>query len=114
MFNCAIVFLLRLKKLQLKEDVRRFDDRHWTDKELEKMTQRDWRIFREDYNIAIKGGNIPPPMRNWKESSIPQEILEIIDKIGYKEPSPIQRQAIPIGLTNREETLKKIILCSFS
>jgi len=92
----------RLKKLQLKEDVRRFDDRHWTDKELEKMTQRDWRIFREDYNIAIKGGNIPPPMRNWKESSIPQEILEIIDKIGYKEPSPIQRQAIPIGLTNRD------------
>ena len=29
------------------------------------------------------------------------KILNIIDKIGYKEPTPIQRQAIPIGLTNR-------------
>jgi len=36
------------------------------------------------------------------ESSIPQQILECIERIGYKEPSPIQRQAIPIGLQNRD------------
>ena len=29
-------------------------------------------------------------------------ILEIIEKLQYKEPSPIQRQAIPIGLQNRD------------
>lgn len=28
--------------------------------------------------------------------------MECIEKIGYKEPSPIQRQAIPIGLQNRD------------
>jgi ATP-dependent RNA helicase DDX23/PRP28 len=28
--------------------------------------------------------------------------LNVIDKIGYKEPSAIQRQAIPIGLQNRD------------
>jgi ATP-dependent RNA helicase DDX23/PRP28 len=92
----------RIKKLAKKEDKQKFDDRHWTEKEQEKMTQRDWRIFREDYNIAIKGGNIPPPIRNWKEAGLQDEILEIIDKVGYKEPSPIQRQAIPIGLQNRD------------
>ncbi|XP_058449299.1 probable ATP-dependent RNA helicase DDX23, partial [Malaya genurostris] len=32
----------------------------------------------------------------------PKEILDIIDKVGYKEPTPIQRQAIPIGLQNRD------------
>jgi ATP-dependent RNA helicase DDX23/PRP28 len=36
------------------------------------------------------------------ESTIPKLILGVIDEIGYKEPSPIQRQAIPIGLQNRD------------
>jgi ATP-dependent RNA helicase DDX23/PRP28 len=27
----------------------------------------------------------------------------VIEEIGYKEPSPIQRQAIPIGLMNRDQ-----------
>ena len=93
---------VRLKKAQKKDDKRKFDDRHWSDKELDMMTQRDWRIFREDYNISIKGGNPAAPIRYWRESAVPEEILNIIDKIGYKEPTPIQRQAIPIGLTNRD------------
>lgn len=49
-------------------------------------------------NNLISGGKIPDPIRNWKESKIPEEILDIIYKIDYKEPTPIQRQAIPIGL----------------
>ncbi|KAI0306515.1 P-loop containing nucleoside triphosphate hydrolase protein [Multifurca ochricompacta] len=79
-----------------------YDDRHWTDKALDEMKERDWRIFREDFSIAARGGNIPHPLRGWGESSIPKQILTVIDQIGYKEPSPIQRQAIPIGLQNRD------------
>ena len=93
---------VRLKKLQRKEDKQKFDDRHWSDKELDNMTERDWRIFREDYNIGIRGGSTAAPIRYWRESNIPEVILDIIDKVGYTEPSPIQRQAIPIGLTNRD------------
>ncbi|KAI0720967.1 pre-mRNA-splicing ATP-dependent RNA helicase PRP28 [Cerioporus squamosus] len=78
------------------------DERHWSEKKLEEMRERDWRIFREDFSIAARGGQIPHPLRSWRESSIPLEILDVIDKIGYKEPSPIQRQAIPIGLQNRD------------
>jgi ATP-dependent RNA helicase DDX23/PRP28 len=55
--------------------------------------------------LAIKcelGGSIPHPLRSWVESLIPKPILECIERIGYKEPSPIQRQAIPIGLQNRD------------
>lgn len=44
------------------------------------------------------GGRIPDPIRSWKEANFPPEIMEIIDKVGYKEATPIQRQAIPIGL----------------
>lgn len=49
------------------------------------------------------GGHIPLPLRSWTESNIPPQILEVIEEIGYKEPSPIQRQAIPIGLMNRDQ-----------
>jgi len=94
--------VVRIQKEQKKEDKKKWDDRHWTDKNNEQMTERDWRIFREDYNIAIKGGRIPNPIRNWTESNIKKEILEIIAAVGYKEPTPIQRQAIPIGLQNRD------------
>lgn len=78
------------------------DEKHWTEKPLSEMKERDWRIFREDYGIAVKGGAIPPPLRSWRESSIPAPVLEAIAEIGYKEPSPVQRQAIPIGLERRD------------
>ncbi|KAJ6630704.1 P-loop containing nucleoside triphosphate hydrolase protein [Mycena sp. CBHHK59/15] len=78
------------------------DERHWTEKPLEEMKERDWRIFREDFSISARGGQIPHPLRSWAESDIPKTLLECIDEIGYKEPSAIQRQAIPIGLQNRD------------
>ncbi|XP_012251724.1 probable ATP-dependent RNA helicase DDX23 [Athalia rosae] len=93
---------MRLKKVKKKEEKQKWDDRHWSEKSIEEMTERDWRIFREDYNITIKGGRIPDPIRSWKESGFPKEILDIIDKVGYKDLTPIQRQAIPIGLQNRD------------
>ncbi|KAJ7285937.1 P-loop containing nucleoside triphosphate hydrolase protein [Mycena rebaudengoi] len=78
------------------------DERHWTEKPLEEMKDRDWRIFREDFSISARGGGIPHPLRSWSESDIPKTLLACIDEIGYKEPSAIQRQAIPIGLQNRD------------
>ena len=60
--------------------------------------------------ILIKGGSIPKPFRNWREAGFPDEINDIIDNIGYKEPTPIQRQAIPIGLQNRDVVLGRIMI----
>ncbi|PNY28651.1 Pre-mRNA-splicing ATP-dependent RNA helicase PRP28 [Tolypocladium capitatum] len=76
--------------------------RHWSDKKLEEMRERDWRIFKEDFGIATKGGSIPNPMRDWGESGLTPRLLEIVDRVGYKEPSPIQRAAIPIALQARD------------
>ncbi|VDL92389.1 unnamed protein product [Schistocephalus solidus] len=92
----------RLSSVAKREAKQLWDDRHWSEKPLEEMTDRDWRIFREDYNISTKGGNIPSPIRSWKESSISPDLLKIISKAGYAEPTAIQRQAIPIGLQNRD------------
>ncbi|CEJ95015.1 Putative Pre-mRNA-splicing ATP-dependent RNA helicase PRP28 [[Torrubiella] hemipterigena] len=76
--------------------------RHWSEKKLDEMRERDWRIFKEDFGISTKGGTLPNPMRSWQESGLPPRILDIVDKVGYKEPSAIQRAAIPIALQARD------------
>ena len=53
------------------------------------MTERDWRIFREDKDIVIKGGRCPFPMRGWIESVIPQVFIDTINRMNYKVPTPI-------------------------
>jgi ATP-dependent RNA helicase DDX23/PRP28 len=103
---------------------------HWTEKALDEMTERDWRIFREDYDIRIlglgqsqsqgevnksnnnsnsnsnsnnKGRKLENPLRYWNEAiNLPESIMKAIDTLGYKDPNPIQRQAIPIGLACRD------------
>ena len=75
---------------------------HWSEKRLEDMTERDWRIFREDFDIRIQGGRATLPLRNWEEAHFPTPIMRAIQAMGYEKPSPIQRQAIPIGLDKRD------------
>lgn len=73
-----------MKNISKKEAKQKWDDRHWKDKPLSEMTERDWRIFKEDYNISCKGGKIPNPFRDWNESDLPSDLKEIIDRVGYK------------------------------
>jgi ATP-dependent RNA helicase DDX23/PRP28 len=93
---------VRDESVMEKERKTKFDERHWSEKSLPEMAYRDWRIFREDYNISTKGGRIPYPLRSWEEAGLNSEVLEVIHSLHYKEPTPIQRQAIPIGLQNRD------------
>lgn len=76
--------------------------RRWTEKSLTEMRERDWRIFKEDFGISTKGGTLPNPMRNWGESGLPHRLLDIVSDVGYEEPTPIQRAAIPIALQARD------------
>uniref|UniRef100_A0A6A7G6Z8 RNA helicase n=1 Tax=Hirondellea gigas TaxID=1518452 RepID=A0A6A7G6Z8_9CRUS len=89
------------KEKESKKEKRRLN-RHWKEKTLSEMLPRDWRIFKEDYNITTRGSDIPLPLRSWKESKLPKGILESLRDIGYKHPTPVQRMAIPIGLSNRD------------
>lgn len=94
--------ILEMERRRKEEGGRTAIDKHWSEKKLEQMRERDWRIFKEDFNISTKGGGIPNPLRTWKESSLSKRLLDILDQVGYTEPSPIQRAAIPIALQNRD------------
>ena len=75
---------MRDESVKEKERKTKFDERHWSEKSLPQMAYRDWRIFREDYNIATKGGRIPYPLRSWAEAGISSDILEVIHSLHYK------------------------------
>ena len=94
--------LLEMERRRKDKSGRAQLDKHWSEKRLENMRERDWRIFKEDFSIATKGGGIPNPMRSWDESGLPDKLMRIVHQVGYTEPSPIQRAAIPIALQCRD------------
>ena len=94
--------MMEMERRRKEEGGRNSIDKHWSDKKLEHMRERDWRIFKEDFNISTKGGAIPNPMRSWAESGLPRRLLDVVDQVGYTEPSAVQRAAIPIALQSRD------------
>ena len=94
--------MMEMERRRREEGSRNSIDKHWSEKRLEHMRERDWRIFKEDYNISTKGGAIPNPMRSWAESGLPKRLLQVVDQVGYTEPSAVQRAAIPIALQSRD------------
>ena len=94
--------IMEMERRRREEGGRNGIDKHWSEKRLDQMRERDWRIFKEDFNIATKGGAIPNPMRSWQESGLPKRLLDIVDQAGYKEPSAVQRAAIPVALQSRD------------
>lgn len=94
--------LMEMERRRKEEGGRNSIDKHWSEKKLEHMRERDWRIFKEDFNISTKGGAIPNPMRSWLESGLPKRLLDVVDQVGYTEPSAVQRAAIPIALQSRD------------
>lgn len=72
--------------MKKREDKQAWDDRHWTDKEVERMTQRkDWRISGKILQHCHQGRQHLKPIQQWREAGLPLEIVDIIDKIGYTE-----------------------------
>jgi ATP-dependent RNA helicase DDX23/PRP28 len=94
--------MLEMERRRIEGSKRHAIDKHWSEKPLNLMMERDWRIFKEDFNISTKGGSIPNPMRNWAESGLPKKLLDTVAAVGYTDPSPIQRAAIPIALQSRD------------
>ncbi|CAA0829755.1 DEAD-box ATP-dependent RNA helicase 57 [Striga hermonthica] len=74
-------------------------------KEYHRQLERD-AIFRKTHNIHVSGSNIPSPLLDFKELrsryNCRSYLLRNLAELGFKEPTPIQRQAIPVLLSERE------------
>ena len=76
--------------------VQNYNDKHYSD-----MTKRDWKLFREEYNISLKNSEIPP-IRSWNESQLNRHLIELLKDLNLNTPTPIQRQAVPVGLNKSD------------
>lgn len=74
-------------------------------KEYYRQLERD-AIFRKMHNIHVSGSNIPSPLHSFAELRSRYKcrsyLLRNLAELGFKEPTPIQRQAIPVLLSGRE------------
>ena len=64
---------------------------HWSSKARDDMTERDWRIFREDFNISYKGASHTKatlPIRNWAEAGLPDALMQVVPWVPSLCPHP--------------------------
>ncbi|XP_030540676.1 DEAD-box ATP-dependent RNA helicase 57 isoform X3 [Rhodamnia argentea] len=74
-------------------------------KEMYRQMERD-AILRKKHNVHVSGSNVPSPLQDFAELrtrfKCKSYLLRNIAELGFKEPTPIQRQAIPVLLSGRE------------
>uniref|UniRef100_M8BNI7 RNA helicase n=1 Tax=Aegilops tauschii TaxID=37682 RepID=M8BNI7_AEGTA len=74
-------------------------------KEAEREIERA-AILRKRYDIHISGHNVPAPLESFEELvsryDCDSYLVGNLSKLGFQEPTPIQRQAISILLSGRE------------
>ncbi|WVZ06238.1 hypothetical protein V8G54_019584, partial [Vigna mungo] len=74
-------------------------------KEQNRQLERD-AIFRKQHNIHVSGYNVPSPLQSFDELKsrykCPSYLLRNLKELGFREPTPIQRQTIPVLLDGRE------------
>ncbi|KAL5701652.1 RNA helicase [Ranunculus cassubicifolius] len=74
-------------------------------KEYHRQIERD-ALLRKKHGIHISGHNVPSPLKSFEDLSsrygCKSFLLRNLAELGFKEPTPIQRQAIPVLLSGRE------------
>ncbi|CAG9561605.1 unnamed protein product [Danaus chrysippus] len=78
-----------------------------TPEELKKKLElEEQNHFRNEHGIKAVGRHIPNALRDFNELitkyNISRSMVEVLLQCGYSEPTPIQRQAIPCLLENRQ------------
>ncbi|EOY20827.1 P-loop containing nucleoside triphosphate hydrolases superfamily protein isoform 1 [Theobroma cacao] len=66
------------------------------------MTEQEAMVYRKTRDITIQGHDVPKPTRMFHEANFPDYCLEVIARLGFVEPTPIQAQGWPMALKGRD------------
>lgn len=64
--------------------------------------KEDIDAYREAKEITLKGKDVPHPVWSFDEAGFPENILKVLKKQGFKDPTAIQAQGWPIALSGRD------------
>ncbi|KAF7997590.1 hypothetical protein HCN44_006161 [Aphidius gifuensis] len=71
--------------------------------EISRMTQDEVDLYKEELEgIRVKGKGCPKPIKSWAQCGVTKKELEILKKLNYEKPTPIQCQAIPAIMSGRD------------
>ncbi|KAJ2907024.1 hypothetical protein MKZ38_008592 [Zalerion maritima] len=72
-------------------------------RELGEMTEAELAELRLELDgIKVKGKDVPKPVQKWSHCGLPRQTLDIVEKLGFQKPTPIQMQAIPAVMSGRD------------
>ncbi|KAK9928505.1 hypothetical protein M0R45_025638 [Rubus argutus] len=71
-------------------------------KEISRMTPEEVAAYRKQLELKIHGKDVPKPIKIWHQTGLTSKILEIIKKLNYEKPMPIQAQALPVVMSGRD------------
>ncbi|KAK4350565.1 hypothetical protein RND71_029878 [Anisodus tanguticus] len=66
------------------------------------MTEQEVVHYRARRDITIEGNDVPRPIQMFHEANFPDYCLEVISRLGFVEPTPIQSQGWPMALKGRD------------
>ncbi|XP_034834334.1 probable ATP-dependent RNA helicase DDX46 [Maniola hyperantus] len=71
--------------------------------ELARMTPEEVEAYRTELEgIRVKGKGCPKPIRSWAHCGVSKKELDVLKKLGFEKPTPIQAQAIPAIMSGRD------------
>ncbi|KAL1920617.1 uncharacterized protein VTP21DRAFT_994 [Calcarisporiella thermophila] len=86
-------------KIEYREIEKYFYEEH---PEIASLSSEQVLELRRKHDIHVTGVDIPKPCPSFAHFGLERSMMEAIDKCGYVEPTPIQMQAVPVGLCGRD------------
>lgn len=69
---------------------------------VRRMSKKECDLIRKQWHIIADGGDIPPPIKNFKDMRFPEPVLKKLKAKGIVQPTPIQVQGLPVILSGRD------------
>ncbi|CAG9855863.1 unnamed protein product [Phyllotreta striolata] len=72
------------------------------EQKIKQIEQEKINHYRNINNITVVGRHIPDPCKSFEDFTVDNDIINNLKQCGFEEPTPIQKQAVPLMLQGRQ------------